>query len=362
MKISIDFLSVALVVSLLAVACQKTKKTEDTAAGQAKLPVATLSKTTYTIGDSMAVQLAQPVTHVTVVWDGKPTSGNRALPGKLAVPTVGMTVGLHQLIINGVTADKAHVADTLTVELWSDIIPQKLAYTVAKTYPHQDSSFTQGLEFHRGSLYESTGLNGQSRLMQVNLATGAIIKSVPLPEQYFGEGITIVNDKIYQLTWTSGQCFRYTMDFALDKTFTYPTQGWGLTHQDTTLILSDGTNKLSFYTPGFQKTGELVVYDNKGPVVNLNELEYINGFVLANVWQTNRIVLIDLKSGKVVGELTMDAIVPVGVDARENVLNGIAYYPEERALYVTGKKWPSLFRLRVPGLRRATSEPTVAVR
>jgi len=189
--------------------------------------------------------------------------------------------------------------------------------------------------------------------MKVDLTTGTIQQSVSLPEQHFGEGITILGNHVYQLTWTSGQCFRYTKDLVLNQTFTYHTQGWGLTHRDTTLIMSDGSNRLTFYTPNLKRTGELAVYDDKGPVVNLNELEYINGYVLANVWQTNRIVQIDQATGNVVGELSMEAILPAGLNTKENVLNGLAYRLEEGALYVTGKNWPSLFKLQVSGLQKS---------
>ncbi|MBU1820928.1 MAG: glutaminyl-peptide cyclotransferase, partial [Bacteroidetes bacterium] len=164
------------------------------------------------------------------------------------------------------------------------------------------------------------------------------------------EGITMLGSRIYPVTWTTQECFRYTLDFELDRTFRYPTEGWGLTHQDTTLILSDGSNRLYFYTPDFKRTGEIAVYDNRGAVMKLNELEYVDGHVLANVWETSRIVQIDLRSGKVTGELSLSQLVPNYKDPKTNVLNGIAYNQRENALYVTGKNWPALFKLRVRGL------------
>ena len=271
---------------LFNIACQKTSKTHT---DSMKRPVAVLAKATCVLGDSIEIQLSKPLTQVAVDWDGKPVSINYRAANQLFIGSTGKNIGLHQLIVRGTTPEKEKTADTLIVELWSDIKPQKLHYSVLQTYPHKVSSFTQGLEFHNGSLYEGTGQNGQSKLMKVDLSTGAIIQSVALPTQYFGEGITIVNKRIYQLTWTSGQCFQYSMNLALEKTFTYHTQGWGITHRETTLIVSDGSNRLTFYTPDFRKTNELLVYDNEGPVMNLNELEYIDGYLLANVWQTNRI-------------------------------------------------------------------------
>lgn len=309
-----------------------------------------LAKANYTIGDSIAVQLDQPLTAVVIRWDNKVMTTAAITGTAISFQPAATTVGIHQLIVSGQTAVGKTVSDTLSVELWSDIEPERLTYTVLQTYPHQRSSFTQGLEFYKDTLYEGTGLNGQSKLMKVNLLTGDIIQSVSLPSQYFGEGVTVLNDRIYQLTWTSGQCFQYSTDLVLKKTFVYHTQGWGLTHKDTTLIVSDGSNRLSYYSPDFVKTGELLVYDNTGPIMNLNELEYVNGYVLANVWQTNRIVQIDLRSGKVVGEVLIDPSIVTGVDTKENVLNGIAYRPKQNALYITGKNWPSLFRIQVKKL------------
>ena len=348
--------------SLLVAACQQDKRTDNNPPDDAKPALAVLAKPTYTVGDSVAIQLSQPLSQVTVQWDNKPAQRIVPVNNRLAFRSVVEAIGLHQLVVNGVTASNQKVADTLSVELWSDVKPQQLQYSVLQTYPHQASSFTQGLEFYNGNLYEGTGQNGESKLMKVDLVSGSALQSTSLSAQYFGEGITIVNDHIYQLTWTSGQCFRYTMDMTLEKTFAYHTQGWGLTHRDTTLILSDGTNRLYFYSPDFQPTGELVVYDDKGPVMNLNELEYVGGTVFANVWQTNRIVQIDLRSGKVIGELNIDPALVKGTDTQQNVLNGIAIQPMENALYITGKNWPALFKIQVKGLLTAKPKEKLAHR
>ncbi|QMW05223.1 glutaminyl-peptide cyclotransferase [Spirosoma foliorum] len=338
------FLFIALL-GLSVLTC-KQKKEQTTTTEDTKQPIASLTKSTYTLGDTITIQLSQPLSEATVSLDdvGSPLVQKSAT--SLSIHTGAEKIGLHQLVVRGKTANNTVNADTLSVEFWSDINPRSITYTVLKTLPHQSSSFTQGLEFYKGTLYESTGLNSQSKLMQIDLATGSTIKSVSLDSQYFGEGITILNDRIYQLTWTSGVCFQYTMDFKLAKTFAYPTQGWGLTHTDSVLIQSDGSNKLYFLSPDFQRKGELVVYDNMGPVMNLNELEYVNGYVYANVWQTNRIVQIDIKTGKVVGNLNMEGIRPTNID-KENVLNGIAFQPTENAFYVTGKNWPTLTKIQL---------------
>lgn len=341
-------------------ACQKTKKA---AVEATEIPaLATLSQPAFTVGDSLNIQLNEPLSQVSISWDGQPGLGVTPIHNRLVIDSRAQTVGLHQLILTGTTATKTTASDTLSVELWSNLVPTRYNYSVLKTYPHQASSFTQGLEFYKGTLFEGTGLQGESKLMKTDLTSGAILQSVSVPAEFFGEGITILNDRIYQLTWTSGKCFQYSMDLALQQTFTYHTQGWGLTHRDTTLIVSDGSNRLSFYSPTFHKTGELAVYDNKGPVMNLNELEYVGGTVLANVWQTNRIVQIDLATGKVIGELMIDPQLVKGVDTKQDVLNGIAYQGDENAIYITGKNWPNLFKIQVNDLFKTSRKTAVALR
>lgn len=335
---------------LIGLSCQPEKKSETEVPIAGRTPVAVLSKSTYALGDSISITLVRPASQLSVNWAGQIVPFRQSSSNLLTIKTVARKVGWHQLIVSGKEPNKGTFSDTLLVELRSNIVPAEREYAVLTTYPHQTGSFTQGLEFHLGYLYESTGLNGQSRIMKINRQTGDVLQTVSLPNQHFGEGITIVRDKIYQLTWTSGLCFRYKLDFTPDKTFTYYTQGWGLTHHDSTLIMSNGSNKLHFYTPDFQKTGELSVYDDKGPVAKLNELEYVNGYVFANIWETNRIAQLELSTGRVLAYLDMARISPPGIDTKENVLNGIAYEPTENALYVTGKNWPMLFKLRVDGL------------
>ncbi len=353
---------VVVLVGLWVLACQQNRKKEADSLSQVKVDFVALDKSTYQVGDSIPVRLNQSLSQVTASWDGKLGITQSPVNSIFSLESADLSLGFHQLVISALTPNKEKLTDTLSIEIWSDIKPEKLSYSVLKTYPHQANSYTQGLEFYQDTLYEGTGQVGQSKLMKIDLPTGSVLQSVSLPAPYFGEGITIVNHHIYQLTWTSGQCFQYSMDMALQKTHTYHTQGWGLTHRDSTLIVSDGSNRLSFYTPSFQKTGELMVFDDRGPVMNLNELEYINGYVLANVWQTNRIVQIDLESGKVIGELIMDPALPPGVDTKENVLNGIAYRSKEAVLYITGKNWPTLYKLKVNGLFKLKGKTTIALR
>jgi glutamine cyclotransferase len=337
------------------ITCKQEKKSENLSEADEIPELVSLSASRYVIGDSVRIGFSEPVSNVNVHLDGKLLLENRASADTLPVSSLGQKTGWHQLIVNGLKKDKSTFSDTLSVELISDVIPEEMSFTIIGQYPHLKTSFTEGLEFYKGELYESTGENGKSLLIKTDLKTGAAIKSVALEEQYFGEGITIVNDHIHQLTWKSGTCFMYNMDFKLEKTFTYYFQGWGLTHKDSTLMMSDGSNKIHFYNTEFEKTGEIQVYDNTGLVRNLNELEYVDGFIYANIFETTKIVKIDPATGKVVGFLNMSGIVPAETDVRKDVLNGIAYH--DGAFYVTGKNWPLLFKIRLKNQTKSKKSP-----
>jgi glutamine cyclotransferase len=231
-------------------------------------------------------------------------------------------------------------------------------YKVVATYPHNISSFTQGLQVHEGYLYEGTGLEGRSSLSQINLADGKVLKSKRLAKEYFGEGISIVGDKIFQLTWQSNLVFVY--DLATFDSITshyHPTEGWGLTYDGSQLILSDGSAALQFIDPEtFQVLRKVDVKLEGRPVNSLNELEYINGEVWANVWQTNEIVRIDPQSGAVTGIVDLSGLVDqtrTGGDGA--VLNGIAWVPDTASgaepgsgqLLVTGKLWGNIFEIEL---------------
>jgi glutamine cyclotransferase len=223
--------------------------------------------------------------------------------------------------------------------------------TIMNTYPHDPDAFTQGLVFKNGFLYEGTGLNGKSSLRKIDIETGKILQMRQLPSYFFGEGITVFDSKIIQLTYRSRVGFVYDLSsFELIKTFTYPTEGWGLTHNGAQLIMSDGTATLFFLDPdSFAITGRLKVIDENGPVHRLNELEFVRGEIYANIWQTNLIARIDPKSGKVKAWIDIKGIVPVGdrKERREGVPNGIAYDEQNDRLFVTGKLWPKIFEIRI---------------
>ncbi|MFA9409318.1 MAG: glutaminyl-peptide cyclotransferase [Candidatus Dadabacteria bacterium] len=223
-------------------------------------------------------------------------------------------------------------------------------YKIINTYPHDTESFTQGLIIDNGFLYESTGLNGRSSIKIVYLETGKAIKSHKLADKYFGEGITIVDDKIIQLTWRSKKGFVYDKDsLKLLRTFSYQTQGWGITYDGKYLILSDGSNILYFMDPkSFVVVGKLEVYDDNGEVSKLNELEYINGEIYANIWGKDLIARINPKTGFVSSWIELDGLLSKedkkkGVD----VLNGIAFNPQNGTLLVTGKLWPKIFEIEI---------------
>jgi len=229
--------------------------------------------------------------------------------------------------------------------------PAAMPFTITNQFPHDTSTYTEGLEFHDHNLYESGGQYGNSKLVSVDLNTGKDIKKIPLEKKYFGEGITILNNKIYQMTWKEKTCFVYdAKTFAKLKTFTYDGEGWGMTNNGKQIIMSDGSNNLTFRDPETFKVLSIVgVTDNNGPVANINELEYINGYILANVWQTDVIIKIDPESGRVLGKAdfsgTKEKYFPEALDKAE-VLNGIAYDSTTKRLFITGKYWPKIFEVK----------------
>ena len=233
-------------------------------------------------------------------------------------------------------------------------------YEVVKTYPHDPNAFTEGLFFYKGFLYESTGQEGKSDLRKVELETGKIVQQFKLSKDSFGEGTTVLNDKIYQLTWQQGKCFVYDAEtFKLLKEFNYQGDGWGLTNDGTLLFMTDSTHIIRVIDPEtFQTVKNLVVLreDNK-PLLQINELEYIKGEIWSNVWHSedpnilgkpNYIARIDPNSGKLLGWIDLGGISPEDV-ARgdENTLNGIAYDAQNDRIFVTGKNWKKLFEIKI---------------
>ncbi len=224
------------------------------------------------------------------------------------------------------------------------------SFEVVDSWPHDPDAYTQGLVYHDGRLFESTGLNGRSSLREVELTTGSVLRRVDVPEVYFAEGMTIFGDRVYQLTWQSGKGFVYDLQsFQLLSEFAYDGEGWGLTHDGRHLIMSDGTSRIRFLDPGSLAVVRTIdILDHGQPVTQLNELEYVQGEIYANVWQTDRIARIDTQSGAVLGWIDLTGLLrPEDRTPTAEVLNGIAYDPDHDRLFVTGKLWPRLFEVRV---------------
>lgn len=248
--------------------------------------------------------------------------------------------------------DKQGIA-SVNIRVKPDKAPDRYTWKIVKTLPHDPQAYTQGLTYLDGHMYEGTGQYGESTLRKTDMVTGKILSVLGIDNQLFGEGITIYKDKIYQITWRSRKGFIYDLKtFQLESTFTYNSEGWGITTAGDKLIMSDGSHKLYHIAPStFNIIKEVEVFDNNGEVTRLNELEYIDGLVWANVWLTDRIVAINPETGKVVGEMDMNNLLPAAdrarLDDKDDVLNGIAYNPDKGTFYLTGKKWPKMFEVSV---------------
>jgi glutamine cyclotransferase len=237
------------------------------------------------------------------------------------------------------------------IEVTSPIQPSLLQYKIINTYPHDPTSFTEGLEFFRDTLYESTGLNGKSYLRKYDYKSGKIYKQIDLDQQYFGEGITIMKDKIYQLTWKEKTGFIYNVNtFKLEKTFTYDKdiEGWGMTNDGTHLYQTDGTEKIWKKNPATQKMIDYVnVYSGSSKIQSINELEWINGKIFCNVWQKDAIAIVNPTSGAVESILDLSGLRTKIESPNAEVLNGIAYNPKTKTIFVTGKNWDKTFEIQV---------------
>jgi len=259
-------------------------------------------------------------------------------------------LGKHSIKVQAIKTDGVEGIYYKNFEVLSDFAPEKYVYEVVQSFPHDTSFFTEGFEFHEGFIYESTGENGKSAIYKTNLKTGKSIQLVKLSDHFFGEGITIFNNKIYQLTYKTKVGFVYNFEnmAVVDSFYFESAEGWGMTHDEQNLIMSDGTNVLTFIDPSTQKTVKKIqVYDDKNPMVYLNELEYSDGFIYANVWTTNLILKIDSKTGKVLSKIDLDGILTMSnQDKQVDVLNGIAIDPVSKKMYITGKKYSKIFEIK----------------
>ncbi len=228
--------------------------------------------------------------------------------------------------------------------------PKRLRYEIVKTYPHDRGAYTQGLLWWEGFLYESTGQWGRSSLRRVDLETGKVLQKSDLDARLFGEGLALFENKLYQLTWESGVGFVYDRaTFRRLSVFSYASEGWGLAVLGTDLVMSDGSSILSVRDPEtFAELRRIRVVDDGGPVVMLNELEVIDGRIYANIYQSDRVVVIDPESGRVEAEVDFRGLLPASEYRPDtDVLNGIAWDPKGKRLFVTGKNWPKLYQVRL---------------
>lgn len=262
-----------------------------------------------------------------------------------------LPVGTRRLNLISEFSDGTKRSDSRFLRVLSDIVPEKLKAEVLQVHPHLVSSFTQGLEFYQGRLFESTGLLGKSLIAEVKLEDGSHKEgmSFGLDGTHFGEGISILNDVIYQLTWQNQKCLTYDLGKSITPKgeFYYTGEGWGLTNDGEDLIMSNGTEFITFRDPKtFQIKRSLQVYSDLGPISGLNELEYFDGKIYANIWQSNKVVGIDPLSGKVLQEIDASSLVSVGRGAQGEVLNGIAFNKQNGKIYMTGKNWANLLEVR----------------
>ena len=304
-------------------------------------------KKSLMLGDTLKLSINNPekldITNVSYQINNKPVEStiilNNTSLGKKSI-TAQVTVG-----------EKTETISK-TIQVFNNIIPSIYTYEIVNTFPHDITSYTQGLEFYNGELYESTGQKKESKLRKVNFETGEVLKNLDLEDQYFGEGLTILNDKIYQLTWQAKRGFIYDVNtFEKLSTFNYGTskEGWGICNDGKSLYKSDGTEKIWILnTTTVSEDDKIEVYTNKAKIKSLNELEWINGKIYANIYQQNGVVIVNPKNGAVEGVIDFSPLKDlVKQHSGLDVLNGIAYNPETETIFVTGKRWDKLFEVKI---------------
>jgi glutamine cyclotransferase len=272
--------------------------------------------------------------------------------GKGPMRTSGITAGL--LLVGALACSGGEPAGEATVSPSPSPAvarPEELSLHLVHTYPHDPGAFTQGLLWHQGYLYESTGQYGASELRKVELATGRVVESRQLPSDLFGEGLALVGEELFQLTWRSGVLVRWSLgSFEPLGEVRYAGEGWGLCWDGERLVMSDGTARLAFRDPGsFRVTGEVQVEAAGEPLQSLNELEWVDGAIWANVWRRDELVRIDPGSGRVTGRVDASGLLTPEERLAADVLNGIAFRRESGTFLLTGKYWPKLFEVRLVG-------------
>ncbi len=308
------------------------------------------------LNDNVTVSLVEennnPIEQTTFFVNGKEVSSDK---NSFTLNTKDYGVGKHFISAMVLFGNGKSKKVNNSVEVFSNVPYQAYDYKIVNVYPHDKTAYTQGLEYHNGFLYESTGRKGQSTIRKVALKTGEVVQKVDIEDRYFGEGMTIFNDKIYFLTWQSNKGFVYDLEtLTKEKEFPYhkSNEGWGLTHNGTELIKSDGTTKIWFLNTETQKEKRSIqAYNHKQAIPKLNELEYVNGKIYANYWQKPLIAIINPESGVVEGIANLTGVVNEMKKTQklkqDDVLNGIAYDAENDRLFVTGKNWGKLFEIEL---------------
>lgn len=338
---------------LIITACDKKEQSSES-----NISISPEAGTTYKAGDEVAVKLTFPA-------DTKPDSIVYLLDTvKLATKTDSSAISIKTdtlpLGIKGITAKFYKGGQSQDVStnfvLVAAKAPEQYTFEVVKVFPHDTTAYTEGLLYQDGYLYESTGLNGESDLRKVDLNTGKIIQRAIIDDMYFGEGSAIVGDKIVMLTYKEKVGFVYDKNtFKLLKTFNnnVGVEGWGMTFDGKKLYMDDSTNRIWFLDKdNYNQTGYIDVYDDKARIDSVNELEYIDGKLYANIYQSNNVIVIDPKTGAVLQTIDMSNLWPLnqrpaGFDSNDKVLNGIAWDAKGKRLFVTGKKWPHLYQIKI---------------
>ncbi len=346
---------VLLIISILitAFSCSNTPK-------RSRKPVSSITiqpnKKSYVFGEKVSVNVKTKVKNgeiesIKLYYKNKLLKESKELNFTFEGAEIN-SLGNSNFRVETVKTDGLKNTRTKTVKTLSDTETKIYNYKIINTYPHSNDYYTQGLEYHNGFLYEGTGEYGKSRLEKVDLKTGNALRTYHMPDKYFGEGITILNDKIYQITYHAQKGFIYNLsDFALIDSFQFKsTEGWGLTNDGTNLIMSDGTHLLTWLNPSNFSVVKTVQVANKINTINfLNELEYIDGTIYANVYTTDLIVQIDPETGKILSQVNLKGIIDMYHNQKDKIdyLNGIAYDNKNKLLFITGKLWPKLFEIEL---------------
>ena len=338
-----------ILLGLFAVACQnKAKEHENLFAFNTAA-----FKETYTPDDSVTLEIqnTQNKTIDSIIYFVNDTKMGAKKGGeKVLLVLLDKKLG-YQNLKALVYFEGENVETTARIEVISNVVPKLLNYTIVNTFAHDTLAFTEGLEFYRDTLMESTGQKGISHFRKYDYKTGKIFKQVNLENEYFGEGITVINNKIYQLTWQSNVGFIYDAN-TLKKLKTFPydkkIEGWGMTHDDKHIYQSDGTEKIWKMDPETQKMVDYInVYTNSSKIKSINELEWIDGKIYGNIWQKDAIAVINPTTGAVEGVLDLSGLRSKVTNKDAEVLNGIAYNPKTKTVFVTGKNWDKMFEIRI---------------